>query len=84
MILERAEEQESLVPVGYNDNIHSYDSALLGINDSGRLVYSKEKMVECLMNDSEMDYSEAWEFLEYNTFNAYLGVKTPIYINQYN
>lgn len=79
-----AEEQESLVPVGGDNDIHYYDSALLGIDDSGRLVYSKEKMVECLLKDGEMNYSEAWEFLEYNTFNAYLGVKTPIYINQHN
>jgi hypothetical protein len=83
-ILERAKEFNSIIPVGWNDDIHGYDSALLGIDAAGRLVYSKEKMVEYWMKVSGMDSSESWQFLEYNTFNAYMGVMTPIYINQFN
>ena len=83
-ILERAKQFNSIIPVGWNDDIHGYDSALLGIDSAGRLVYSKERMVEYLMQVSGMDSSESWEFLEYNTFNAYMGVMTPFYINQFN
>lgn len=83
-ILERAKEYESIIPVGCNNDIHGYDSAILGIDDAGRLVYSKERMVGCLMKDSGMDVSESWQFLEHNAFNAYMGVMTPIYVNQFN
>ena len=83
-ILERAQESKSIISVGYNNDIHGYDSAIVGIDVSGRLVYSKERMVECLMKVSDMESHECWEFLEYNTFSTYMGVMTPIYVNQFN
>jgi hypothetical protein len=82
-VLEAAENAGALKPVE-NDDVNFYDSAILGINDSGRLVYSKERMCDLLTRLDDMDYNEAWEFLEYSCFNAYLGVHTPIYVNQYN
>jgi hypothetical protein len=41
-------------------------------------------MVDLLLNmSSEMTEEDAWEFLEYNCFNAYVGEQTPIFINTY-
>jgi|TARA_R100000908_G_C3754606_1_gene148909 hypothetical protein len=57
-----------------------FDNAIIGFEYSTmRLIYSKLKCVEALMLDDEMDYEEAMEYLEYNTFNAYVGEKTPIW-----
>jgi hypothetical protein len=82
-VLDAADSSNALKPVENNDT-NFYDSAILGITDEGRLVYSKEIMCKLLEEINEMDYNEAWEFLEYNCFNAYVGEMTPIYINQYN
>ena len=52
----------------------SFDNAVVGVavgNDSGRVVYDAEKMVDILVQKD----------LEFNTFCAYVGERTPIYIN---
>ncbi len=67
------------------DNPDGYDKAILGITDNGQLVYSKEIMVKLLMEiDLELSEDEAWELLEFNCFNAYVGEQTPIFVNTYN
>jgi hypothetical protein len=42
-------------------------------------------MVKLLMESDNTDLSEedAWEFLEYNCFGAYVGEQTPIFVNTY-
>jgi len=42
-------------------------------------VYSIPKCIEVLVKRDGMDYDEASEFLEFNTFCAYVGEKTPIF-----
>ena len=55
--------------------------AIIGIDSIGeRIIYSKQKMVEIL--SEEMTDEEAIEFLEYNTWNAYVGEHTPIYCDE--
>jgi len=71
-------------PIGFDGNIDGYDKAILGLTDNGQLVYSKEKMVKLLINaENSISEEEAWEFLEFNTFNTYIGEQTPIYVNTY-
>jgi hypothetical protein len=56
----------------------------LGLTDNGQLVYSKEKMVKLLIKaENDITEEEAWDFLEFNTFNTYIGEQTPIYVNTY-
>jgi hypothetical protein len=56
----------------------------MGLTDNGQLVYSKEKMVKLLIKaENGITEEEAWEFLEFNTFNTYIGEQTPIYVNTY-
>ena len=60
-----------------------YDDAIIGVCvgfDSGRVAYSIPKMIEIAANDLSVDYNEAVEWLEYNTFGAYVGENTPIYM----
>jgi|688.fasta_scaffold1372154_2 hypothetical protein len=81
LILERAEEEESLKPDGFDGNPDGYDRAIVGITRDGQLVYSIEKMIEICAEDGQMDDLDAIEWLEYNTFCAYVGEKTPQYIH---
>ncbi len=63
-----------------------FDSAIIGVCggfDSGRVVYSVKKMVEVCMKELSVDADEAIEWLEYNTFGAFIGEYTPIYVDDY-
>ena len=61
------------------------DKAIIGFAENDwRVVYSKEKCIEILMKDDDMPEEEALEYLEYNTFNAYVGEKTPIWVNTFD
>jgi hypothetical protein len=58
-----------------------FDGAIVGVEpNSMRLVYDRDKMIGILMTDEEMEEIDAIEYLEYNTWNAYVGEKTPIFI----
>jgi hypothetical protein len=57
-----------------------FDDAVIGIDpESMRLVYDRNKMFDILVNQG-MTMEEAVEYLEFNTFCAYVGEKTPLYI----
>ena len=58
-----------------------FDDAIIGVSD-GRVCYDKQLMVEILIRDG-WDESESWEYLEFNTWGAYVGEKTPLYIDVY-
>ena len=79
LILERAEEEQALKPNGFNGDPNGYDDAIVGITREGQLVYSIEKMIELCATQGEMEELDAIEWLEFNTFCAYVGEKTPIW-----
>lgn len=83
-ILYAAESANALKPDGPDGNPDFYDGAIIGITDEGRLVYSKEMMVQLLYEFDEIEYVEAIDFLGYNCWNAYVGEMTPLFINQYS
>lgn len=59
-----------------------FDKAIIGVDpNSMRLIYDREQMITILIEDEEMEEIDAIEYLEYNTWNAYFGEQTPIYIN---
>jgi hypothetical protein len=82
LILQTAAECLALKP-NLSDNPNGYDKAIIGLTDNGQLVYSKEIMVELLMANNDLSEEDSWEFLEFNTFCAYVGEQTPIYVNTY-
>jgi hypothetical protein len=60
-----------------------FDDAIAGVCvgfDSGRVAYSVPKMIEACMEWTD-SYEEAVEWLEFNTFGAYVGDNTPIYFD---
>ena len=72
-IIEQFEETEFLKADGFDEAVMGFDL------NSDRLIYSISKMLEILMNDG-MEKMDAIEYLEFNTFGAYVGEKTPIYM----
>ena len=59
-----------------------FDEAIVGIcKDSERIVYDKEKMIQVLIDRDGMTWEDAIEYLEFNTFCAYVGEHTPIYLD---
>ena len=77
--------REILVEIGLEDSIvfenPDYDSAIIGYDEnSQRIIYDYEKMVEHLMDKDGMTYEEAVEFIDYNTVPScqYMGSNSPI------
>ena len=71
-----ADTEDVLFADGFDDAIIGFDPNLW------RVVYSRNKCIEILMNegDSELD---AIDYLEYNTFNAFVGEKTPVWVEDF-
>lgn len=57
-----------------------FDAAIIGVcSVAARVVYSKSKIIEILMVD--MSYDEAIEYFDFNIAGAYVGISTPIYVD---
>ena len=73
-IIEHYPEEEFLKADGF-------DEAIIGVEpNSMRLVYDRDKMIEILMIDEKLTELDAIEYLLFNTWDAYVGEKTPIFI----
>ncbi|HRZ18451.1 MAG TPA: hypothetical protein P5136_00100 [Methanofastidiosum sp.] len=56
-----------------------FDKAILGVDiREHKIVYSKSKCIDILLRD--MNSEDAIEYFEYNVEGAYVGEKTPIFI----
>ena len=59
-----------------------FDDAIIGIcPTSFRVIYSRNKCINIMAQD--MSIEEAMDYLEYNTFNAYVGEFTPIWAEDF-
>jgi len=74
---------------GYGDSeiliADGLDDACIGVAyrmDSGQhlAVYSMDKVVQCL-TESGMEPDEAREYAEFNTFSAWVGERSPIWVD---
>ena len=63
----------------------NFDNAIIGvsmgISCGTKVVYDAEEMARTLVISEGMTEQEAWEYLEFNTFNAYVGDNTPIFVS---
>lgn len=66
-------EEEFLKADGFDDAIIGYEPNTM------KLVYDIDKMIDILVKGGMIE-PEAMEYLEFNTFCAYVGEKTPIYV----
>ena len=61
-----------------------FDDAIIGIKDDTEVVYySKEKLINILIRDHNMTDIEAMEYADFNVFDAYIGDKTPIFLDDF-
>lgn len=73
-------ESEDLEKVLFCDG---FDEAIIGyLEEEKKVVYSKSKMIMVLLEE-DMVLEEALEFLEFNTWNTFVGDHTPLYINDF-
>lgn len=63
----------------------SYDSALIGVSDDNRAVYSMDKMIDWYSEKNDCSVDEAIEWIEFNTLRAipYAGVNAPIVLREF-
>jgi len=61
-----------------------FDNAIVGIQeDTGIVFYSREKVIQILMNELELEMIDAIDYAEFNVFNTYVGEKTPIFLHDF-
>lgn len=61
------------------------DEAIIGIcPNSLRVIYSRTKCAQILAKEDGMTDEEALDYLEYNTFNTYVGEYTPIFMEDFD
>lgn len=48
----------------------SFDSAVIGVDYYGRLIYDYDRMIEELMEADDISYEDAVDFISYNTLRA--------------
>ena len=60
--------------------VDGYNDCIVGFTDDGRVVYEQTLMVAKLIREEGMGWEEALEYLDFNTFNAYVGEFTPLFI----
>lgn len=60
-----------------------FDDAIIGIcPTSFRVIYSRNKCINTLMEQGE-SWEDAVDYLEYNTFNSYVGEYTPVWVEDF-
>lgn len=72
-----ATEHPDAVLIGDKEERRNYLPAVIGFDrNSGGLVYSREKLIECYVKYNGMSYEEAVEWIEYNVDRS-LPYQTP-------
>ena len=63
--------------------VDGFDDAIIGtvgMDDERVVVYDKQKMIEIRMAEGE-DQTDAIEDLQFNTWGAYVGPRTPFFVD---
>lgn len=61
----------------------TFNRAIIGSDTDDRVVYSVEKIIRALMEDNEIDETDALEHFEYNTLGTFRGMQDnnkPLFI----
>ena len=77
-LMQELEDNECLLADGY-------EAALIGITEGANpvAVYDTELCIKCLMEEDNMSEEDAVDFFYFNTVQAHVGDKTPVYIKRY-
>ena len=61
----------------------TFNRAIIGSDTDYRIVYSVKRIIDALMEDNEIDETDALEHFEYNTLGTFQGMQDnnkPIFI----
>lgn len=80
-IVEWYPDEELLSADGFEDCVIgvTYDKSV----GAHKLVYSRNKCIEVLMTRDGMIEEEAQEYFDFNVEGAYMGEKTPIFVDDF-
>ena len=73
ILIERYPDEEFLQADGFEE-------AIIGIDQNFRVCYSNKKCIEILAKD--MSLEEAADYFLFNVAGAYVGEKTPIFVDE--
>ena len=66
--------REWLCDLGYEEAVvfdsPEFDEAIVGVSSDGCVIYDYHKMVDHLVKTDNMSYTDAIEFIDYNTLRA--------------
>lgn len=79
IVMEVYSDEELLSADGFEDCVIGV--ACHRATGTHRLVYSRSKCIDLLVERDKMTFEEAEEFFDFNVEGAYMGVKTPIYVD---
>lgn len=69
---------------GMTNELVMIDEAIIGVaerfNDTF-VVYDKQKVLEIMVKRDGMSYEEAMEFFDFNIVGAWVGPKTPAFVD---
>ena len=78
---------EALTPDGFDGNKFGYDEAIMGyVEQCGKpavYCYDAQKMAEILVGKFNMSWEAAYEWLEFNTFGAYISEHQPMWFYRF-
>ncbi|MHA1482227.1 MAG: hypothetical protein ACTSQA_02170 [Candidatus Heimdallarchaeaceae archaeon] len=61
-----------------------FDDCIIGFSEKGVVIYEMSLMISTLMENDDMSAEDAIEYLEFNTWNCYVGDYTPIHIRVFD
>lgn len=59
-----------------------FDGAIIGVTGKSQVAYDMDVMIDLFSRNNDCTYEEAVEYLEFNTWHAYVGEETPVFITR--
>lgn len=59
-----------------------FDGAIVGVTGKSQVVYDMDLMVDLFSTNNDCTEEEAMEYLDFNTWSAYVGDETPVFITR--
>ena len=57
-----------------------FDDAIVGVSYNSQVVYDMDLMVDFFATNNDCTEEDALEYLEFNTWCAYVGELTPVFV----
>ena len=61
-----------------------FDAAIVGVTQGSQVVYDMDLMVDLFATNNDCTEEEAMEYLDFNTWCAFVGELTPVFITTWD